>query len=308
MKRFLKSFLGVSSKEVNGLLLLIIILIITLIYPRVSDFFANESLYASAKDQRILDSLIIVLESNVPNISDSYAQFKFDPNTISPDSFALLGFSERASNQIVNYRSKGGRFRIKSDLYKIYSIDSSLVNSLYGYINLPTQIVRESKEKLVYPEENSSSGSEPTPKVNPRPAVLEHFDINKADTAMLQTISGIGTVLSKRIVSFRDMLGGFVDREQLYEVYNLDSSVVLSLNRISYIDQTFKPKYLRINSCTEEELRSHPYLNRNQARLIVAYRNQHGDFLGRDDLEKVYGMDEFTLKRILPYISWAQSI
>jgi len=125
---------------------------------------------------------------------------------------------------------------------------------------------------------------------------------------MLQTVSGIGSVLSARIISFRDKLGGFVRPEQLYEVYNLDSIVVNNLLAIAYIDPTFKPINLQINMATEEELRGHPYLNRNQARLIVAYRNQHGDFLGRQDLAKVYGMDEITLRRIMPYISWGPSI
>ena len=128
-----------------------------------------------------------------------------------------------------------------------------------------------------------------------------------ADTATLKTIKGIGSVLSKRIIDFRENLGGFIDSNQLYEVYNLDSVVVLRLISKMYIDANFIPGKLQINLASEKELAGHPYLSYQQARLIIAYRNQHGDYKSEKDLLKVYAVDEKDVIRIVSYLDWTAS-
>ena len=42
---------------------------------------------------------------------------------------------------------------------------------------------------------------------------------------MLKQIYGIGSVLSKRIVRHRDLLGGFHSKSQLLDVYAMDTNV-----------------------------------------------------------------------------------
>ena len=48
------------------------------------------------------------------------------------------------------------------------------------------------------------------------------LDINHATAAEWEASAGLGEVLSKRTVKFREALGGFVSIEQLKLVYGLD--------------------------------------------------------------------------------------
>ena len=214
-----------------------------------------------------------------------------------------LGFSETIGSRIINYRNKGGRFRTAKDLYKIYSIDSNLVSFLIPYIEIQEQVEKSSTKTIAKREEYTKPLLAPKVVKKELPA----FDINLADTAMLKTINGIGSVLSKRIIDFRDNLGGYISTNQVFEVYNLDSTVAKLLVKKSFIESSFKPELIRINQATVEALAAHPYITWQQARLIAAFRNQHGDFKNRDDLLKVYGVEDSDIDRFVSYISWSSS-
>ena len=64
------------------------------------------------------------------NTAEEIKLFKFNPNTITKDSMMLLGLSSKQSYNIINYRSKVGKFNSEKDFRKIYSISDSLANVL----------------------------------------------------------------------------------------------------------------------------------------------------------------------------------
>jgi DNA uptake protein ComE-like DNA-binding protein len=307
VKDFFKSLFGASSKEIIGFSALIIILVISIIIPRIVSKLMAEDDSHWAEDEKLLDSLVVLIEKEQNrrqvNANKAISVHNFNPNDASQAELQTLGFSEKIAQRIINYRDKGGVFRTKGDLYKIYDIDSSLVEELYDFIDLPIKVVRIEKKDKPGPE--IINQPEFVNKVNP--VELPDFDINMADTATLKTIKGIGSVLSKRIIDFRENLGGFIDSNQLYEVYNLDSVVVLRLVSKMYIEANFIPRKLQINQASEEELAGHPYLSWQQARLIIAYRNQHGDYNTRQELLKVYALDEKDVNRIVSYLDWTPS-
>ena len=129
----------------------------------------------------------------------------------------------------------------------------------------------------------------------------ENFDLNLADTTQLKSVYGIGSVRAKRIVAYRNSLGGFVEMTQLYEIWGLDSAVVARLAGRSAIAPGFTPARLSINRSSEEELGRHPYLRTKLARAIVNYRFQHGNFAAIEDLRKISLIDEKAFLRIKPY-------
>lgn len=132
---------------------------------------------------------------------------------------------------------------------------------------------------------------------------LPRFDLNLADTTQLKTVYGIGPAFARRIVTYRENLGGFISFNQLYEVWGLDSAVVSRLTEKSVIAPGFMPAKLAINRCSEHELGRHPYLRTKLARAIVNYRLQHGNFVSLDDLRKIAIMEEKIFLRIEPYIT-----
>ncbi|MDR4987399.1 MAG: helix-hairpin-helix domain-containing protein, partial [Bacteroidales bacterium] len=126
-------------------------------------------------------------------------------------------------------------------------------------------------------------------------------DINKADTSDLQTIRGIGPAFSRRIVGYRELLGGFLFKEQLKEVYGLDSLRYEEIKDFVVAGET-EIRKININTADFSDLVRHPYIDRNIANAILNLRRQHGDFASANDLSMSYVINEEQLARMLPYI------
>ena len=145
--------------------------------------------------------------------------------------------------------------------------------------------------------------STPVPIPDRRPQPVPRFDINTADTTQLSAIRGIGSILSSRIVKFRNKLGGFVSQEQYQEVYGLPPEVVVELRKSTYISTGFQPTKIDINIADVATLSAHPYLTYRQSRSIVHYRSQHGPFLKLGVLGDLVLIDSATLGKITPYLT-----
>ena len=63
---------------------------------------------------------------------------------------------------------------------------------------------------------------------------------------------------------------------------------------------------VRINTAAADELNeSLPGIEPERARLIVAYREEHGYVRGPEDLGRVEGIDRGTVAALAPYIDWS---
>jgi DNA uptake protein ComE-like DNA-binding protein len=261
--------------------------------PAYRYWFTNKELSFS-KDSLRLDSLVAKWQwEKADSISASVDRplFRFNPNTASRDSLLQLGFSPSLARRIVNYRTKGGVFKIKSDLLKIYGADTLLFQKLYSFIDLP--LIAEKKRKE-FPKD-----SFPT-----RPIVaITRLDLNVADTAQLITVYGIGSKFSLRIVEYRERLGGFVSMNQLNEVYRLDTTAIGRLKKKFFVSPGFVPRQIQLNTVTEKELAAHPYISYKLAAAVVAYRFQHGYFASIEDLVNLKLLTEKDFQRIKPYIT-----
>ncbi len=218
-------------------------------------------------------------------------KFKFDPNTSTVEELLALGFPGNLANRVINYRAKKGKFIVKSDLNKIYGMDSALFAALVPFIELPDKKTNvPEKEKI---------------KVESR-AKLEvpQFDLNLADTNQLKAIYGIGPVLAKRIVEYRSKLGGFIAARQLNEVYGLDTVVINQLNKKSFISENYSVNQININTANEKTLAVHPYIKFKLAKAIVVYRFQHGNFKMIDDLTPIQSISPETIAKLKPYITF----
>ncbi len=60
---------------------------------------------------------------------------------------------------------------------------------------------------------------------------------------------------------------------------------------------------ININTATQEELESLPYIGPATAKKIIAYREANGPFKTVDDILKVFGVGPKTLEQIRPYIT-----
>ena len=63
-------------------------------------------------------------------------------------------------------------------------------------------------------------------------------ELNEADTLTLKKIPGIGSTFARRIVRYRELLGGYYTVEQLAEVYGIDEERYIALYPWFRVDTT----------------------------------------------------------------------
>ncbi|ADB37735.1 helix-hairpin-helix domain-containing protein [Spirosoma linguale] len=322
---FVRDYFGFSHKETRGFMVLLFLTLLCLLIPFIYRFVVTRTpVDTSAADQRKLDSLVALMQTETakrPQYGDRSGKekttaerfqepklFSFDPNTISTTGWQQLGLPKWMAERIEKYRSKGGQFRRKEDLLKIYDFPPDLYDQLEPYITL-----KETPRSDRFSDDRSGTGkpfsNEPYPTSNrptfaERPAkpVLQPFDINTADTAQLIALKGIGATLAARIVKYRDALGGFISTDQFRDVYGLDSLTVDELRKFGQIRSGVRR--IPVNTATADELDRHPFLSRRQAQLIVSYREQHGAYTSAESLKPIRILDAKTIEKITPYLEF----
>ncbi|MCB0488417.1 MAG: helix-hairpin-helix domain-containing protein [Cyclobacteriaceae bacterium] len=290
MKRirlWIRDLFGFSRNEANGFLVLLPLMFLILFSNSIyKQFFFNSPVVEESVNSE-LDSLLANWDYNPKKKDEAtgYEFFPFDPNTADEEDLNTLGFGP-LTKRIINYRAAGGKFKEPRDLLKLYGMDSSFFLAISPYIKI------EVAEKRV------------SPKLTEKRAAKELviYDLNEADTSAFKTVRGIGSVLAKRIIKYREALGGFASTNQLKEVYGLDSTVVALTLQHFRLNEDFKPSQIDINKATEKELSSHPYIRSKLAKTIITYRFQHGSFGEIADLLNLELMDQQTFDRVKSYL------
>jgi competence ComEA-like helix-hairpin-helix protein len=213
--------------------------------------------------------------------------FQFDPNQVSKEDLIKLGIPERVSNSIINYRMKGGRFKVADDLRKIYGLSTDLANQV-----IPYAVISDSFNATSFSAQHNGSYFKPV-KIN----------INIADSTAFAGLPGIGSRLSSRIVRYRERLGGFYELNQLREVYGMNDSILKQIDQKIHLDH-FAVNRININEVDYEELSRHPYIGYSKARLLIAFRKVNGKIKNKDELIKAALYDSIGVEKILPYCSF----
>ena len=90
---------------------------------------------------------------------------------------------------------------------------------------------------------------------NPFPA---NININNIDSASLDELPGIGPSTARRILKFREKLGGFYSASQLIEIPKIDTTLAEVMSARITID---KSKLIPINEKVDfKQLYKHPYI------------------------------------------------
>ena len=226
------------------------------------------------------------------NNNSTPSLFYFDPNSLSAAAWKKLGLRDRVIQTIQNYLSRGGRFRKPVDLQKVYGLTKNDFTRLAPYVRI------ENNSLTIAGGSRAGNNSRKFITAVHRYAVI---DINTADTTSFILLPGIGSKLAARIVNFREKLGGFFSIDQLRETYGLQDSVFQQLKPYLKLEQTTVRK-INLNSASQDELKTHPYIKWNTAHAIVEYRNQHGHFMSAEDLKKIRAIDQDVLAKLINYV------
>ena len=158
---------------------------------------------------------------------------------------------------------KGGRFRRKADFAKSYVVDDSVYERLAPYINIP------------------------------------RIDLNRADSALFETLPGIGKYFAARMVSYREQLGGYSYPEQLMDIYHFDQEKYDGLKDLITVKKTTCTPF-PLWTAPEEVLARHPYIGKYGAHGILVYReNTPRDSLSVRGIQKAGILREEDADRLM---------
>jgi len=299
MRIWLNKYFSFTKSEFNGLIVLLSILFLLKIIPYLYVYLKpvaqdDPNLIAQIQKIELTD------ERNFYDVKERIEQagtikvvklFNFDPNTLTSKGWQSLGLSPKQAQSIVNYTQKGGTFRKPEDLQKMYTISAERYARLLPFVKIAAQAPN-------YPQNMLSGEKKAFVK-----KVFQVVDINTADSAGLDEIKGIGGAFAVRILKYRERLGGFHHKEQLMEVYGLDSTKYQEIkDQISISSVALK--VVNVNTAVFDDLKRNPYLSYKQINAIIQYRKQHGNYAGLSDLSKVLILNQGIIDKIAPYISF----
>lgn len=156
--------------------------------------------------------------------------------------------------------------------------------------------------------------SSPLPTFNPQDTLkssrnqkqlenINRIPFSEADSITLQIVPGIGQATAGRIIKYRENLGGFYQKSQLLEVYGVKEETSQALwDFFDFDGQVFRK--IPINSASLEELSGHPYISYGEAKVLIAFRNQHGKYSSAEDLLKVKIFKSKWVEKIKPYLQF----
>jgi DNA uptake protein ComE-like DNA-binding protein len=129
------------------------------------------------------------------------------------------------------------------------------------------------------------------------------IELNSCDSSMLESLPGIGPVLSSRIIRFRNLLGGFVSVSQLKKVYGLPPETFEMISDRFFIDSSLVKK-LKINTAGYAELSHSPYLTKYEIQAILKYRKIKGKISTISELTNDKILSDSTAMNVKPYFDF----
>jgi competence protein ComEA len=328
--RWVRRSFGYSRSEARGLAGLLAIMLITIVAPIL--LRPELPTYLPAADQKGVDELAAQLKehrtveqgfaSRFPK--REYKKFErrgprypavaqvrlapFDPNALNAEGWEARGVPHFVAARMVKYGQAAGGFKAKAQVKKMYGLDDSVYQRLAPFMQLPDEAPkRDYAANRPGPDGKFppfAAGDAAATKFPRKPRNLQPFDLNQADTTQLMQIRGIGAGRAKWVVKYRNQLGGYVREDQLDEVFVLRDAPDLrdSLKKYTFVAPGFAPKAVNLNTATFDELYLQPYIGKPRARLIVAYRQQHGPFKSVEDLKQIPILKPADIEKMRPYV------
>lgn len=311
----LKDYFSFSRKDLRGiyvlLFLLTLVLAIRALLPSTleaeydfSEF--DRMVLAFEKSRRLKEEMKAAKTEKEPpaferpdrEIAEIRLQpFKFDPNHTSEEDWLKMGLSLRQTRNIQNYLASGGSFNKKEDLKRIFTISDEEYEILEPFIHM------ESLEAVTAEGSSKDGDGEPRSTTAHRKTVSKpKIDINTADSLSLIQVRGIGPVFARRILRYRDLIGGFHSPMQLLEIYGMDSARYNIIHEQFHFDRNALQK-LDVNRAEISELTAHPYIDFYLAKSIIDQRIKSGNYVSSDELYGIPLMHDALYQKLIPYFN-----
>jgi hypothetical protein len=180
--------------------------------------------------------------------SKSVVLFHKRMDAMTEQDWTAAGLPVYLSKRIIKYQSKVKPLKKIKDLYAIYGMDSSRVTQVKSYlieaeVSVPVRTIKKKEPSLIV------------------------LDINAVDSIVLESLPAIGPVLSKRILKYRELLKGYVNKKQYAEIYGISPEALTVLQKWTEIKEI--PVVSIIKTADYKKLNDHFYLSGKDARFIL---------------------------------------
>ena len=234
-----------------------------------------------------------------------YELFDFDPNTADSTELLRLGLQPWQVRNIYKYRAAGGRYNKPTDFARLYGLTLKQYKRLEPYIKIEKEVMAAD----VYKKTDDEKPIKKDTALIAYPVKIsegEHININTADTNELKQIPGIGSYYARRIVSFRQRLGGIANVHQLLEIQGFPESSLKYMSIGESANNRNLPPItrIRINHLDVNALSRHPYIRYIQAKEIMNHRRLRGPIKKADDLRRLPSFTDKDVERVKPYIDF----
>lgn len=279
-----------NRQQRNGILLLVVLNLAVLYIYCFVDFSEEPLLDISSPTiiamQHELDSLRLEKgKARRPKV------YPFNPNFLTEYRAYTLGIPSEAIEKLNAFRAKDQWVNSATDFQKVTGISDSLLKVVSPYFKFPEWVNRSNYKPKSYTKPSKAL------------AFSEKTDLNSATEAGLQEIYGIGPALSKRIVSYRETIGGFANDVQLYAVYGLSDSVIARIRNRFTVKSPKSLVTYSVHTASASDIATIPGISFELAKEIwefIKLRDGNFDF---SELTKIEGVTRGKLQLIQLYLS-----
>ena len=289
MMEKIKSHFVFNRSQRNGILLLVFFISGYLVINYYVDFSKENLLDINSKEviaiQKELDSLrTIDIASKKPKV------FPFNPNFLTDFKGYTLGMSTEEIDRLLAFRKENKWINSVEDFKKVTKVSDSLLNKISPYFKFPDWVTNpKSKNKYVKKRFKEKK-------------FTQKIDLNLATQGQLEGVNGIGKAFSKRIIEYRNKLGGFTNDIQLYQVYGLDFQVANSILKEFTVKTPKEIIKMNLNSISASDISTIPSISFDIAKKIWEFRILNEGIKSFSELENIEGLTKRKLQGIQLYL------
>src|SRR5690554_2519702 len=288
----MRSYLTFTKQQRKGIVLLLLLIISLMCVYWFVDFSDEDLLDLDSEEivavQRELDSLrSIEIEKRTPRL------YPFNPNYLTDYRGSVIGMSNEEIDRLLQFREAGNWINSADDFQKVTQVSDSLLSVISPYFKFPEWVAKPLPKKK--PKDASGFTEKPH---------SEKIDLNQATAVQLQQVSGIGEVLSNRVIQYRERVNGFASESELYAIYGIDSAVVRRTLNLFALKTPREIVKININTASASDLATIPGVSFDLAKQIWEYRRLREKVVSADELSKIDGITPRKLQLIQLYLSF----
>ncbi len=269
MKVFKLLFQFSKQQQLCVLVLIVLIVIIQCVYFFV-DFSLTPIIYVDENLKRIetqIDSLRQI------ELAKTHTKiYPFNPNYITDYKGYTLGMSTLEIDRLFAFRKKNKWVNSAKEFQNVTQVSDSLLHQISPFFKFPEWVKKQKAKTLINQQKKQKAT----------------IGLNSATAKQLQAVNGVGEVLSKRIIAYRNKFkGGFINWVQLQNIYGLTPEVI---EKIKVKFPVLSPRLitkLNLNTVTKNQLVGIEHIDYELAHDIIEQRTLRDGYKTFEELTKV---------------------